>query len=387
MTTAINRDSMSRIYHLRDFCLAERNWLVDTIEALVRLESPTTDKAAVDRCGAELYSRLERIGGRVTRLERPSHGDHLLAEFGCGSSQLLLLGHFDTVWPVGQLERMPLVRENGRLHGPGIFDMKAGIAIGMLATRALLETDSGLARRIVMLWTTDEEVGSGTSRQPIEDEARRSEAVLVLEPSLPGGTLKTARKGCGAWEVVVRGRAAHAGIEPQRGVSAVQELAHQILRINALQDLAHGVSVNVVQVSGGQRSNVIPDEARAIVDVRVPDAARAAALQAAFAALAPVDSRATIECRGGIDRPPLERSSAVLRLYDLAREIAGGLGFDLAEGATGGGSDGNFTAAVGVPTLDGLGAVGDGAHALDEHVELESLPLRAALVAGLLATL
>jgi glutamate carboxypeptidase len=378
---------MARIYHLRNFCHAERNWLLDTVEALVRHESPTTDKMAVDRCGAELSARIEAIGGRVTRLTRPDRGDHLLAEFGCGSSQLLLLGHFDTVWPVGQIERMPLIRTNGRLHGPGIFDMKAGLAIGMLATRALMETESGLSRRIVMLWTTDEEVGSGSSRQAIEDEARRSEAVLVLEPSLPGGALKTARKGCGAYEVIVRGRAAHAGIEPERGVSAVEELAHQILRINAIQDLGQGVSVNVVQVSGGMRSNVIPDEARAVVDVRVPDAARAAEVHAALTSLAPVDSRASIECRGGIDRPPLERSAAVQRLYRLAREIAGELGFDLAEGATGGGSDGNFTAALGVPTLDGLGAVGDGAHALHEHVELESLPLRAALVAGLLASL
>jgi glutamate carboxypeptidase len=378
---------VTSIYHLQDFCQGERGWLLDTIETLVRLESPSTDKAAVDRCGAELASRLEAMGGRVTRLTRSSRGDPILAEFGCGSSQLLLLGHFDTVWPSGQLERMPLLMTEGRLHGPGIFDMKAGIAIGMLATRAALEMDTPLSRRIVMLWTTDEEVGSETSRQAIEDEARRSEAVLVLEPSLPGGALKTARKGCGGYEVVVRGRAAHAGIEPQKGVSAVHELAHQILRINALQNLAQGLTVNVVKVAGGLRSNVIPDEARAVVDVRVVDRAQAAAVHAAFESLRPVDSRTTIECRGGIDRPPLERSGSVLRLYEKAREIAGELGFELAEGATGGGSDGNFTAALGVPTLDGLGAVGDGAHALHEHVEVDSLPLRAALVAGLLASL
>ncbi len=378
---------MSRIYHLHDFCFAEREWLLETIEGLVRLESPTSDKTAVDRCGADLSGRLEAIGGRVIRLPRPDRGDHLLAEFGCGSSQVLLLGHFDTVWPVGQLERMPLVRKDGRLHGPGVFDMKAGIAIGMLATRALLENDTGLSRRIVMLWTTDEEVGSGTSRQVIEEEARRSDVVLVLEPSLPGGAVKTSRKGCGGYEIIVRGRAAHAGIEPEKGVSAIQEMAHQILAVNALQDLAQGVTVNVVQVRGGLRSNVIPDEARAVVDVRVPDQARAAAVQAAFQRLAPVDSRASLECRGGFDRPPLERSREVVRLYDQARAIAAALGFDLAEGATGGGSDGNFTAAIGIPTLDGLGAVGDGAHALHEHVDIASLPLRAALVAGLLASL
>src|SRR5207244_468779 len=219
---------MSTIIDLRDFCRRERDWLLATIESLVRLESPTMDKAAVDRCGAELAARIEAIGGRVTRLPRTDRGDHVLAEFGCGSSQILLLGHFDTVWPSGQLERMPLTRSNGRLHGPGVFDMKGGIGIGMLAVRALLEGGAAVKHRIAMLWTTDEETGSGSSRAAIEDEARRSAAVLVLEPSLPGGALKTSRKGCGGYELAVHGVAAHAGIEPQKGASAVQELAHQI---------------------------------------------------------------------------------------------------------------------------------------------------------------
>ena len=372
---------------LQGFCRAEREWLLDTVEALVRLESPTTDKAAVDACGAELASRLAAIGGRVTPLPRETRGNHLLAEFGCGESQILLLGHFDTVWPVGQISRMPLVRADGRLHGPGTFDMKAGIAIGMLAARALLETGAPLARRLVMLWTTDEEVGSQSSREAIEEEARRSDAVLVLEPSLPGGALKTSRKGCGSFEVVVKGVAAHAGIEPQKGASAVHELAHQILHIAALQDLSRGVSVNVVQAAGGLRSNVIPDEARAVVDVRAPTAEAAAAVAAAFQRLQPFDARTTVTATGGFDRPPLERSPAVARLYNEASRVARELGVDLQEGSTGGGSDGNFTAALGVPTLDGLGAIGDGAHALHEHVDVDSLPDRAALVAGLIARL
>jgi glutamate carboxypeptidase len=383
---------MASIINLRDFCRGERDWLLETIETLVRLESPTTDKAAVDRCGSELASRIEAVGGRVTRLSRPDRGDHLLAEFpsallgagGCGASQILLLGHFDTVWPVGQLERMPLVRSDGRLHGPGVFDMKAGIAIAMLAVRALLETGTTLSRRVVMLWTTDEEIGSESSRHAIEDEARRSEAVLVLEPSLPGGAVKTSRKGCGSYRLLVRGVAAHAGIEPQKGASAVHELAHQILRVDGLQDLGRGISVNVVLVSGGLRSNVIPDEARATVDVRVPTAAAAAEIDAAFRALRPIDERTTIEATGGFDRPPLERTEHVARLYKEACGVASELGQALAEGGTGGGSDGNFTAALGVPTLDGLGAVGDGAHALHEHVDIETLPDRAALVAGLI---
>jgi glutamate carboxypeptidase len=376
---------MPTIIDLRDFCRANRDWLFETTEALVTLESPTTDKAAVDRCGAELAGRLAAIGARVSRLPRTDRGDHLLAELGCGVSQILLLGHFDTVWPVGQLERMPLVQSGGRLHGPGVFDMKAGIAIAMLAARALVETGATLTRRLVMLWTTDEEVGSGSSRAAIEDEARRSDAVLVLEPSLPGGALKTSRKGCGTYEVVVRGVAAHAGIEPQRGASAVQELAQQILRVNALQDLSRGVSVNVVQVAGGLRSKVIPDEARATVDVRVPTAAAAAAIAAAMRGLSPVDARTTVEAFGGLDRPPLERTAGVARLYEWARDVARELGQELSEGGTGGGSDGNLTGALGIPTLDGLGAVGDGAHALHEHVDVESLAGRAALVAGLIA--
>jgi len=236
----------------------------------------------------------------------------------------------------------------------------------------------------VMLWTTDEEMGSATSRAAIEDEARRSEAVLVLEPSLPGGAVKTARKGCGSYQLVIRGVAAHAGIEPQRGASAVQELAHQILRINALQDLARGITVNVVQVSGGLRSNVIPDEARATVDVRAPSAAAAAEVDAALRSLVAVDPRTTVEAAGGFDRPPLERTRSVQRLYKEAADVSSQMGFELAEGGTGGGSDGNFTAALGVPTLDGLGAIGDGAHALHEYVDIASIPDRAALVAGLI---
>jgi len=381
---------MDQIISLRDFCRANRDWLLDTTEALVRQESPTTDKAAVNRCGFVLASRLEAIGGRITRLTRSDRGDHLRVEFGPAEAghyqgkQILLLGHFDTVWPLGQLDRMPLARSGGRLHGPGVFDMKAGIAIAMLATRALLEVAPAISHRIVMLWTTDEEIGSGSSRAAIEEEARRSRAVLVLEPSLPGGAVKTSRKGCGSYHLVVRGVAAHAGIEPQKGASAVQELAHQILRVNALQDLERGITVNVVQVSGGLRSNVIPDEARAVVDVRVPTAAAAAKIDAAFRGLRPVDERTTVEAGGGVDRPPLERTDLVVRLYKEARNIARELGQELAEGGTGGGSDGNFTAAIGVPTLDGLGAIGDGAHALHEHVDIETLPDRAALVAGLI---
>ncbi len=372
---------------LLEYCESQRTWIIETIEALVSLESPTADKAAVDRCGAALAERLAAIGGRVERLPREHAGDHLLAEFGCGRSQVLLIGHFDTVWPVGQLARMPIAIRDGCLYGPGTFDMKAGIAIAMLASRALEEVGPRPDLRVVMLWTTDEETGSLASRAAIDEEARRSEAVLVLEPSLPGGALKTTRKGGGEYRLVVRGRAAHAGVDPLRGASAIHELARLIIKIRQFQDLDRGVLVNVGAIVGGSAANVVAEHAEAIVDVRVASRADAARVGAAFSALAPETPGTSIEIVGGLDRPPLERTAKVAELFELARGVAADLGRELGEGATGGGSDGNYTSALGVPTLDGLGAVGDGAHALHEHVRIDELAWRAALVAGLIQRL
>jgi glutamate carboxypeptidase len=392
-TTSSARNGMDQLYALRDFCRNARPWLVETIEALAALESPSDDKAAVDRCGAAIAERLAAIGGRVTRISRADRGDHLLAEFvpsaapSAPPSQVLLLGHFDTVWPLGQVARMPIVQSNGRLHGPGVFDMKSGIAVGMLATRALLETGAPLSRRILMLWTSDEEIGSGTSRTVIEEQARRSDAVLVLEPSLPGGAVKTSRKGVGEFEIAVRGVAAHAGLDPRKGASAIHELARQILRLLELQDLDRGISVNVGTIAGGTRTNVAAEEARAALDVRALTSADASTVADRVRACASSDSRITVTVSGGFGRPPLERTAAVVRLYEQAKEVAAALGVTLGEGSAGGGSDGNFTGALGVPTLDGLGPDGDGAHALHEHVELDGLPDRAALVAGLIARL
>jgi glutamate carboxypeptidase len=370
---------------LAAWCESQKAWLVETIEALARLESPSTDKNAVDACGRWLEARLTAIGGKVDRLPQTSSGDHLRATFGEGGRQVLVLGHFDTVWPVGQLARMPIRHEAGRLHGPGTFDMKAGIAIGMLAVRALFERRVS-SPRVVMLWTTDEEVGSRSSRDAIETEAKASDAVFVLEPSLPGGAVKTARKGCGEFELVVRGVPAHAGIDPGKGASAIHELARQITAVERLQDPARGISVNVGLVSGGTRANVVAEEARAIVDVRAPSMGDARRIEGAMASLRSETSRTQLSVRGGFERPPLERSPGVVRLYERARDLAAALGRPLEEGSTGGGSDGNFTAALGVPTLDGLGAVGDGAHALHEHVVVDELPWRAAVVAGLIAS-
>jgi glutamate carboxypeptidase len=370
------------------WCRAEEPWLLDTLERLVRLESPSTSKPAVDQCGAEIVRRLKELGARVETLPQSARGDHVRAAFP-GSDDapaVLLLGHFDTVWDIGTIERMPFRAEDGRLHGPGIFDMKAGIAVSMLAMRAL-KAAGGQRPGVTMLWTTDEEIGSGTSRALIEEEARRSKAVLVLEPSLPGGAAKTGRKGCGDFELTVHGVSAHAGIDPGKGASAIHELAHQIVALEGLQNLERGISVNIGVVRGGSRTNVIADEAHASIDVRARTMADAAGVEQAIRGLTPRFRGTRLEITGGFGRPPLERSDGVAWLYGVARDAARDLGVELAEGSTGGGSDGNFTAALGVPTVDGLGPQGDGAHARHEHVLQQDLCWRAAFVASLLARL
>jgi glutamate carboxypeptidase len=340
----------------------------------------------VNRCGTELASRLDQLGGTITHIPSSTAGDHLRACFGDGPRQILLLGHFDTVWPLGQLARMPLKREGGRLYGPGVFDMKAGIGLATLATRAVMQRGPGHCR-IVMLWTTDEETGSRTSRALIEAEAAKSEAVLVFEPSLPGGALKTSRKGVGQFEMIARGVPAHAGLDPGKGVSAVRELARQITAIDELQDPANGVTVTAGVISGGTRANVVPAEARALIDARANTRADAERVERTLKSLKPLVAGAALEVTGGFDRPPLERSAGVVKLFETAKAAAADLGITLQEGSAGGGSDGNFTAALGVPTLDGFGAVGDGAHALHEHVEIDALVPRAATIAGVLENL
>jgi glutamate carboxypeptidase len=365
---------------------------VAAIGRLVRLESPSTDKAAVDRCGRELVQLLRDTGVSAEPVAQRERGDHIRARLpGAGARAdaarpVLLLGHFDTVWPVGTLERMPFHREGNRLYGPGTFDMKAGIAIAIAAVAALRETGTPHPP-LEMLWTSDEEIGSATSRHLIEAVAAAAAAVLVLEPALPGGGLKTARKGCGEFTLTVHGVAAHAGLDPGKGASAIHELAQQIAAIERLQDLPHGISVNVGIVSGGSRPNVVAEEARAVIDVRAPTREGAERVEAALRALQPARPGTRLTIEGAFDRPPMERTSAVARLFGIAAEVAATLGGTLREGSAGGGSDGNFTAALGVPTLDGLGAAGDGAHAAHEHVDLDTLAFRVALVAGIIARL
>ena len=368
---------------LIDYCTAQQERLRGDIETLVRLESPSTDKAAADRCGAALAELLHGAGGQVTTVRQDGRGDHVRAEFEGGPTRVLILGHFDTVWDVGTIRRMPVRQEGGRLFGPGIYDMKASLAVAALAVRALRHCELA-GPTVVMLFTSDEEIGSGTSRELIEREARESDAVLVLEPSLPGGAAKTRRKGCGEFTLIAHGVSAHAGIDPRKGANAIHEIAHQVCALQALQDLDRGISVNVGRIEGGTRGNVVAELAKAVIDVRVPTMADAARVESAIRSITARNPAITVEVRGGVDRPPLERTEGVARLYEQARIAAAALGRSLAEGGTGGGSDGNFTGALGVPTLDGLGPEGDGAHATHEHVLLADLPWRAAFLASLL---
>ncbi|MFI5178231.1 MAG: M20 family metallopeptidase [Vicinamibacterales bacterium] len=370
---------------LTSICERERGWILELVRALAEHESPSTDRSALEACAAFLAARLAESGASVGRLAAGSTADHVVARWPGQGPRVLLVGHFDTVWPVGQLERMPVREDDGKLFGPGVLDMKGGVGIGVLAVRALAEAVSeGERPRVTLIVTSDEEVGSRTSRQAIETMARESAAVLVLEPALPGGAVKTARKGVGEFTVTAHGVSAHAGANPGAGASAVHELAHQISALERLNDPANGVTVNVGVIDGGTRSNVVAERARAVVDVRIARLADAAAVERAFAGLQPVNPRVRLAVTGGINRPPMERTAGVARLFELARGVARSMGVDLTEGATGGASDGNFTAALGIPTLDGLGATGDGPHALHEHVVVKDLAPRAALVAGLI---
>jgi glutamate carboxypeptidase len=367
-------------------CEALRDWQLELIETLARAESPSEDRAGLNRCGSLLANAFAGLGARVERVPAAPAGDHVLAQFGSGEPRTLILGHFDTVWPMGTLATMPVARVEGRLHGPGVYDMKAGLGIGLLALRALIE-GSALTGTVVFLCTTDEEVGSHTSRALIEDEARRAQAVLVLEPSLAGGNLKTSRKGVGEFRIDLTGIESHAGLDPASGASAVRELARQVLALETLANPAAGTTINVGVVGGGTRSNVVAGSAHGLIDVRVTSMAEASRIEAALRSLAPLDPRVTLRVTGSVARPPLERSPGVLDLYRQAQHVAERLGWTIGEGAAGGASDGNFTAALGVPTLDGLGAIGDGAHARHEHVVIDTLPARSALVAGLVARL
>jgi glutamate carboxypeptidase len=361
-----------------------------TLRRLVLAESPSTGKAAADRCGRLLAAEWRKRGANVTLVRQKNRGDHVHAEWwerrGKPAGQLLVLGHFDTVYASGALKKTPFRLRNGKAYGPGAFDMKAGLVQALFAVDALRELRVEMRKRVIFLWTSDEEIGSDTSRHAIEREARRSDAVFVLEPALgPQGSLKTSRKGVGEAELIVRGRAAHAGLEPEKGVNAVHELALQIARILRWNHPTRGVTLNADIVEGGTRTNVIADRARAVLDLRALTKADMRAIETRLRRLRPILRGAHVQVRGGFNRAPLERKMSAA-LFERARKLGAAMGLTLSECTAGGGSDGNLTAALGVPTLDGLGAVGDGAHSENEHVVLRAMPERAALLAALLAT-
>lgn len=365
-------------------CRADLPHAVTLLKQVCALESPSGDKAAVDACAAWVADQLRAVGAQVRTVPQTAAGDQLVADWAgasTGSGQFLTLCHLDTVWPVGTLAHMPLREAEGRLYGPGTYDMKAGTIIALLALRALQA--AGLAPRhpVRLVFTTDEEVGSLTSRDLIETEARRSTLALVLEPAMAGGQLKTFRKGVGEFKIVAQGRSAHAGVDHPKGLNAIAELAHQIVKLQAMTDYEQGTTLNVGVISGGTASNVVPDRAEMDVDFRVSKMSEADRLLPAILNLPPAIPGVQLAISGGLNRPPMERTPTMVATFEQARRLGEGLGLKLEEGATGGGSDGNFTAALGTPTLDGIGARGDGAHAVHEHVIIDSLAERAALLA------
>lgn len=363
--------------------------MVEQLRELVVRESPTHDKTSCDALCDYLAERFRPLGGRVKIHRQPTAGNHLQVDFPGprGRKPVLLLGHYDTVYDLGTLKSMPWVERNGRLHGPGVFDMKGGIVQIMFALRALREANGSLPRTVTVWLVSDEETGSDSSRAMTEKLASQSEAVFVCEPSGPGGALKTARKGVGSFLIRVTGKPAHAGLDFEKGHSAIRELAHQIHAVSELTDLKRGITLNVGIIRGGTRTNVIPAEAVAEVDLRVAHKSDGPRMERKVKSLRPVNRNCKLHIEGGINRPPLERTHAVAGLFRTAQKLAVTLGFSLGEIAVGGGSDGNFTAGMGVPTLDGLGAVGDGAHATHEFVVAAELPRRAALLAELITAI
>jgi glutamate carboxypeptidase len=366
--------------------------LLDLARRLVLAESPSDDKSAVDACMSLASKQIRAMGGRVKLHSQRQFGNILEARFAplrTKSSRqsgvqapILLLGHLDTVWPVGTLKTMPCRGSGGRLWGPGTLDMKVGVAMALLALEILIEAGA-LKREIILLLNSDEEVGSPVSRPVTERLARECAAVYVLEPA-QGLALKTARKGTGDWRIEIRGVAAHAGVDFEKGASAIRELARVVDTVSGWTRLERGLTVSVGVASGGTRTNVIPAAAWAEVDVRIARKADGPRMERKFAGLRAVDKRCTVTVTGGINRPPMERTRGTIRLFEKARTLAGEIGLPLEEAATGGASDGNFTSALGVPTLDGMGAVGEGAHARHESVLIEHLAPRTALLAGML---
>ena len=389
MTTNPSRETLQA---LREYFIARQHELLTFVCALVETESPSGDKdgsRAVVELLAAAATGLTAVNS-VERITSEKFGEHLLIRaFASPSDErpIVILGHTDTVHARGSIKKRPWRTEENRIYGPGIFDMKANCALAVELLRACEATNIKPKHPVTILLTCDEESGSPTGRALVEAEAGNARAVLVLEPSAVGGRAKTARKGTGMFTIEVHGRAAHAGLDPEKGVSAVLELARQTVRLNDLNDSASGTNVTVTVVRGGTHSNVVPAEARAEIDMRFASLEAGRRIESEIHNLKPLDSRARLVVSGGINRPPLQRTEEVRKLYEQAREIAGVLNFDLGETSVGGGSDGNFVGVLGVPVLDGLGIEGDGAHADHEHIIVDNLATRGAMLAGLIASL
>jgi glutamate carboxypeptidase len=365
--------------------------MVDTIRDLVEIESPSDNKVAVDRIAISLASRFEALGGRIRFHRSADFGDSLQIDFGSSPSApasrkpVLLLGHYDTVYPLGTLANMPCKIKNGHLCGPGVLDMKSGIALMLHAIEALQQWHGKLPRPVTVFLVSDEEVGSHSSRKVTEALAKDSAGVLVLEPAAGlRGAVKTARKGVGEYTLRVKGIAAHAGLDPGKGHSAILELSRQIAAIAKINNFKQGLTLNPGVIHGGTRTNVVAAEASVDIDVRIKRAKQASAIDRRLHSLKPFDRCCKLEITGGINRLPMERTAGVAALYKKAQDIAHHVGWKLEEAAVGGGSDGNFTAGMGIPTLDGLGGVGEGAHAVHEYVVISELPHRASLLAGMI---
>jgi glutamate carboxypeptidase len=387
------RKDEDRMQTYRDLSLAvnrQKPEMLEMIAELVQVESPTEDRAAVNRCAHLVEDWIRRGGGKSKRSRQSAAGDLLVAHFGPARSTLkplMLLGHLDTVWPLGTLRKMPFRRRAGRAWGPGVLDMKAGIVMAVIALRVLQQAGR-LNRPVVFLLNSDEETGSNHSRALTESLARKCASVFVLEPAQGiAGAYKTARKGVANYHLRVQGVAAHSGVDFSHGHSAILELGRQIERASAFTNLARGITVNPGVIGGGTRSNVVAAEAWAEFDVRIARAVDGPRIDRRFRSLRAVDRQCTLEITGGLNRPPMERTPGTVALFRRAATMAQGLGFHLQEAATGGGSDGNFTSALGIPTLDGMGAVGEGAHADHESILLDALVPRTALLAAMIGGL
>ncbi len=370
---------------------ARQQLVLSAIRDLVERETTSREESRLNEIALFIADRLRELGGEIELTPQPGYGTHLRARFGFGhdlsSPGVLVIGHLDTVWPVGTLARMPFrLTPEGAAHGPGIFDMKSGVIIAIESLNAIKALGLQTNRPVTLLLTCDEEIGSKTSRSLVEEEARRAAAALVLEPPITGGVVKTGRKGIGVFTIKTFGRAAHAGLDPRKGINANVELAHQILRLAAMNDYERGVTVSVGVMSGGTTINVIPAEATAKADVRFWTPEDGERIVSEIRSLKPVLDEARLEITGGINRPPMPRSEKNVALYEHARRLAAEIGFDLKDAVVGGGSDGNFTAALGVPTLDGLGVDGSGAHADHEHIIVSDIPRRATLLTRLMQT-